>query len=121
MHYNILKNLIEKKLNKKCVLVLIEIVFLIIVEVFLAGKISYRENQENYSFDKNSIINIVGYNVIENKFIVTNNDPQLYLRSTDFAVKKVSLELEIPAEQDVPVTLYGAEEQDYSEQNSAYK
>lgn len=121
MHYNILKNLIEKKLNKKCVLVLIEIVFLIIVEVFLAGKISYRENQENYSFDKNSIINIVGYNVIENKFIVTNNDPQLYLRSTDFAVKKVSLELEILAEQDVPVTLYGAEEQDYSEQNSAYK
>ena len=86
MHYNILKNLVEKKLNKKCVLILIEIAFLIMVEVFLAGKISYRENQENYIFDKNSIINIVGYDVIGNKFIVTNDDPQLYLSSIDLSV-----------------------------------
>lgn len=121
MHYNILKNLVEKKLNKKCVLILIEIAFLIMVEVFLAGKISYRENQENYIFDKNSIINIVGYDVIGNKFIVTNDDPQLYLSSIDLSVKKVSLELEIPAEQDIPITLYGAEEQDYSEEKSAHK
>ena len=118
---DILRNYIKKIIDKKNVLLFIQICFIICIEIILIGKLSYTEKKENKTFYQKSIINSIGYDINKNNFNVIEDDPQLYFDHIDFSVKNVSLVLDKAADKDTFVTIYGAESQNYSEENSAYK